>query len=83
MSEANLKRLVAYLFCTLFALLGAGISAVVVGVLGAPALFIAGAGGGGFIAVMGLGVKIIGPFEFTADNPETPPAQPRQGAPSP
>jgi hypothetical protein len=56
---------------------------LVVSVLGAPALAIAGAGGASFVTVMGPGVKIIGPFEFAANKAETPPGQTQQGAPPP
>ncbi|MCX5236269.1 hypothetical protein OG824_13770 [Streptomyces prunicolor] len=83
MSEVNLKRLVAYLIWTLCSVFIAGGVALAVSVLGASGLGIAGAGGASFIALLGLGVKVIGPFEFTASKAETPPIETQPGAPSP
>ncbi|WP_043667533.1 hypothetical protein [Streptomyces xylophagus] len=83
MSEVNLKRLVAYLIWTLCSLFIAGGVTLSASILGASGLGIAGAGGGSLIALLGLGVKVIGPFEFTASKTETPPTPPQQGAPTP
>ncbi|MFG2558374.1 hypothetical protein [Streptomyces sp. NPDC048496] len=74
--NSNQKRLAAYLFCLLLAIIVGGVAALVVALLGAPMLAVAGAGATGFVGVMGIGSKAIGPFVFTDD--KAPPVEPQR-----
>jgi hypothetical protein len=73
--SANSKRLIAYVFCLLLSIIVGGVAALVVCLLGAPALAVAGAGAFSLLGVMGVGVKVIGPFDFISDN--APPTGPQ------
>lgn len=66
--SANQKRLIAYAICSLLSIIFGGATALVVGLLSASTLASAGAFGGGFVSLMGIGVAVIGPFDFTYGN---------------
>jgi hypothetical protein len=73
--SANYKRFIAYVICLLLSIIIGGVAALVVCLLGAPALAVAGAGAFGLLGVLGVGVKVIGPFDFISDN--APPTGPQ------
>jgi hypothetical protein len=70
--SANLKRLIAYGFCFLIAIIVGGAAAAVAGLLGAPGLAVGGAFAAGFLGIMGVGAKVIGPFDFSDDSAPPP-----------
>ncbi|MFF4054578.1 hypothetical protein ACFYZ0_02140 [Streptomyces sp. NPDC001708] len=65
----NQWKALAYAFCLLVSIIVGGCCAGVVALLGAPPLGIAGAGAVGWATIMGIGVKVIGPFDFGGGTP--------------
>ncbi|MCH5676347.1 hypothetical protein [Streptomyces gilvus] len=74
--SANQKKAIAYAFCFLIAIIVGGCCAGVAALLSSPPMAIAGAGAAGWLAIVGIGVKIIGPFDFGSETPPTPPTPP-------
>lgn len=75
---ANQKRSVAYGFCLLIAIIIGGACAVMAAVFHAADLEIAGAFAAGFLGIMGVGVKVVGPFEFANGNAPPPAEQEKE-----
>ncbi|AYN40207.1 hypothetical protein D9753_16220 [Streptomyces dangxiongensis] len=75
---ANQKRLVSYGFAFCIAIIIGGACAAVVVALKAPGLTIAGAFAAGFLGIMGVAVKVIGPFDFNDDNAPPPAEQEKE-----
>lgn len=81
--SANQKKLIAWAFCLLFAIVaGFVVGGFVFAVFHTSAFVAASTGGVAFVAVGGWGVAVIGPFTFTDDR-RTPPGGSGSGAPAP
>lgn len=63
----NHKKIVAYSFTLLLSIIVGVAAAFVAALLGAVTLVVASSGAAGFVAIMGFGTTVIGPFEFASD----------------
>ncbi|MFI5792424.1 hypothetical protein [Streptomyces sp. NPDC051677] len=69
--SANQKRLIAFAFCVLISLVLGFVCGLTAAVLGASPLAAVSAGGGGTVALLGIGVAALALFDFSDSDVST------------